>query len=124
MTVAILGASPKPERYAYKAFRMLQDYHHKVVPVHPALKELEGIPVSPSLDDITEEIHTLTVYVGPRFIGEEIDRIVRLKPGRVILNPGTESPELMAALDQAGIPYLKACTLVMLRTGQFEPGAA
>jgi hypothetical protein len=124
MTVAILGASPKPERYAYKAFRMLQDYHHKVVPVHPTLKELEGIPVSPSLDDITEEIHTLTVYVGPRFIGEEIDRIVRLKPGRVILNPGTESPELMAALDQVGIPYLKACTLVMLRTGQFDTSAA
>jgi hypothetical protein len=42
-----------------------------------------------------------------------------MKPGRVIFNPGTENPELMEMLDAAGIPYLEACTLVMLRAGQF-----
>lgn len=119
MKVAILGASKKPERYAYKAFKMLQNHDHQVIPVHPTLGELEGVPVSSSLENIDEPVDTLTVYVGPRFIGEEINKIVNLKPGRVILNPGTESPELMNALDKAEIPYLKACTLVMLSTDQF-----
>jgi len=45
--------------------------------------------------------------------------IISLKPGRVIFNPGTENPELMERLDAANIPYLQACTLVMLRAGQF-----
>jgi len=119
MKVAVLGASKKPERYAYKAFKMLTNHNHQVIPVHPTLEDLEGVPVSSSLDNIKEPVDTLTVYVGPKYIGEEIDKIVNLKPARVILNPGTESPELMNALDKAEIPYLKACTLVMLSTNQF-----
>jgi hypothetical protein len=37
----------------------------------------------------------------------------------VILNPGAESRELERALHDARIPYEHACTLVLLRTGQF-----
>jgi hypothetical protein len=44
---------------------------------------------------------------------------VALNPRRVIFNPGTESAPLQQALDEAGIEWLEACTLVMLRTGQF-----
>ncbi|PKN32809.1 MAG: CoA-binding protein, partial [Deltaproteobacteria bacterium HGW-Deltaproteobacteria-20] len=47
------------------------------------------------------------------------DAILALRPGRVILNPGTESAALEQALTEAGIPWAHACTLVMLRTGQF-----
>ena len=38
---------------------------------------------------------------------------------RVIFNPGTENGELEAALRAAGIESEEACTLVLLRTGQF-----
>jgi hypothetical protein len=48
-----------------------------------------------------------------------IEDILELKPGRVICNPGTESKELQEKLDAAGIPWLEACTLVMLRLGNF-----
>lgn len=123
MTVAILGASKKAERYSNRAFHMLRDNGHDVIPVHPVLGELEGVPVAASLTEIDRPVHTLTVYVGPRHIGPEIDAILALRPERVILNPGTESPELMAALDKAGISYLEACTLVLLSTGQFETAA-
>jgi len=118
--VAILGASQKTERYSYKALHMLLDHGHNVYPVHPVLKDIEGHPVYPSLSAIPDKIDTLTLYVGPRWIDPMIDEILALKPGRVILNPGTESPPLQAALDKVGIPYLEACTLVLLRTGQFS----
>jgi len=42
-----------------------------------------------------------------------------LGPGRVTLNPGTESRALKLTLKDAGIPYEHAYTLVLLRTGQF-----
>jgi len=118
--VAILGASQKTERYSYKALHMLLDHGHNVYPVHPVLKDIEGHPVYPSLSAIPDKIDTLTLYVGPRWIDPMIDEILALKPGRVILNPGTESPPLQAALVKVGIPYLEACTLVLLRTGQFS----
>lgn len=118
-SVAILGASNKAERYSYKALNMLMENGHDVFPVHPVLESINEQRVYPSLKDIDSEINTLTVYVGPKWITPIIPEIVSLKPGRVILNPGTESEELKTALDEAGIPYLEACTLVLLRTGQF-----
>ena len=71
------------------------------------------------LSTIHERVHTLTLYVGPeRSRGLAAD-ILRLNPGRVILNPGTESDELETQLRARHIECLHACTLVMLRTGQF-----
>lgn len=117
--VALLGATPKKERYAYKAFTQLQAKGHTVFPVRPGMVELEGIPVYPKLTDIPEKVDTLTVYVGPSRIEPLIEDILALKPGRVILNPGTEAAPLKEALEKAEIPYLEACTLVMLSTNQF-----
>ncbi|NLI29998.1 MAG: CoA-binding protein, partial [Nitrospiraceae bacterium] len=45
--------------------------------------------------------------------------ILRIKPFRVIFNPGTENPAAYGPLRSAGIEPLEACTLVMLSTGQF-----
>ncbi|NLW80969.1 MAG: CoA-binding protein [Desulfovibrionales bacterium] len=118
-TVAVLGASHKPERYSNQAVRMLREYGHQVIPVTPGRKDIEDLPVAPSLADIDRTVDTLTVYVGPERSAQLQDAIIALKPGRVILNPGTESPELEQALTHAGIPWQHACTLVLLRTGQF-----
>lgn len=118
-TVAVLGASHKPERYSNQAVRMLKDYGHRVIPVTPGRAVIEDLPVTPDLDGIDEGVDTLTLYVGPERSAQLQDSILALRPGRVILNPGTESPALEQALDEAGIPWQHACTLVMLRTGQF-----
>ena len=118
-TVAVLGASHKPERYSNQAVRMLKEHGHSVIPVTPGRTVIEELPVVPSLDAIDQKIDTLTLYVGPERSAQMQDAILALKPGRVILNPGTESPDLEKALTEAGIPWEHACTLVMLRTGQF-----
>lgn len=117
--VAILGASNKPERYALKAQKMLMAAGHRVIPVTPAIRQIEGVATVPALASITSPIDTLTVYVGSERLVGLIDDIVQLCPGRVILNPGTESAELEAALSANQIPFEHACTLVLLKTGQF-----
>lgn len=119
-TVAILGASEKADRYANKAFHMLREYGHRPVPVSPKLKDLEGIPVVASLLEIKEPIDTLTMYVGAERSEKMIPDILKLKPKRVIFNPGSESSKLQKALEENGIEAIEACTLVMLRTNQFE----
>jgi predicted CoA-binding protein len=118
-TVVVLGASDKRERYSNRAVRLLKSEGYRPVPVHPTLTDIQGIPVRHGLGDITEKVDTLTVYLSPEKCLPFIGDIVAMKPGRVILNPGTESSELEARLTHAGIPILKACTLVMLSTGQF-----
>jgi predicted CoA-binding protein len=71
------------------------------------------------LGEIRGTVDTLTLYIGPERSALVAADIVRLRPKRVIFNPGTESAELEAHLDAAGIPHEQACTLVLLRSGQF-----
>ena len=118
-TVAVLGASNNPDRYSNMAVRRLRDAGHRVIPVNPALDEIEGLAVAKSLGDIKDPVDTLTLYVGPQRSTPMIADILHLAPNRVIFNPGTESEELAATLDQANIPHVEACTLVLLQTGQF-----
>lgn len=117
--VAVLGASPKEERYSYKAVKMLDEYGHHPIPVHPSGHEVLGRISLKSLDDLADPIDTLTMYVGAKISDGELDRILKLNPRRVIFNPGAENPGLEEKLRAAGIEVVEACTLVMLRTEQF-----
>lgn len=47
------------------------------------------------------------------------ERVVKADPGRVILNPGFESTFLEEELRASNIGVLRACTPVLLKTGQF-----
>ncbi len=119
MRVVVLGASDKPDRYAYLALKRLVAAGHEPVPVNPSLDSIEGIPVVKRLADVPLPVDTVTVYVGPERFVPMIDGILALKPRRVIANPGTETRELAERAAGAGIEYLEACTLVLLGTGQF-----
>jgi uncharacterized protein len=119
-TVAVLGASAKRDRYSNQAVRLLKEHGYKVIPVHQTLSVIEDLPVANRLDAIAEPVDTLSMYVGPERSRLMADEIVALNPKRVIFNPGTESPELETRLDKACIRWLNACTLLLLRSGQFD----
>lgn len=120
MNVAILGASQNPSRYSNMAQKSLMESGYSVIPVSPRYSEVMGIPTLNSVSDISEPVHTLTIYVGADKLIQMADEIVQLHPGRVIFNPGTESVGVESTLQRAGIETEQACTLVLLRTGQFE----
>lgn len=117
--VVILGASTKAERYSNRAQRMLMEAGYPVVPVHPKIATVEGVPVTPDLGAVDGPVHTLTLYVGPERSAPMTDAILKLQPRRVIFNPGTESDDLEARLAAQGAECVRGCTLVMLRTRQF-----
>ena len=118
-TVAILGASPKPNRYAYKAFRMLRDHGHRAIPINPAFEDILGEKCYPKIADAPQPLDTVTMYLGEARSNPLIDEIIAAKPRRIIMNPGAENPALAAKAEEAGIEVVEGCTLVMLQTGQF-----
>lgn len=117
--VAIIGASSKEDRYAHRAQQLLMEKGYPVLPVSRRESEILGVRTCASINDIRQPVDTVTLYVGPRHQQDLISQIVTLKPKRVIFNPGTENAEAFAAFEEAGIEYEEACTLVLLRTGQF-----
>lgn len=118
-TVAVLGASPKPDRYGYKAMQMLRQHGHRAVPVNPAFAEVLGETCYKTLAEVPETIDTLTIYLGKQRSDPLIDEIVAAKPRRIIMNPGAENGDLAKKAEAAGIEVDYACTLVLLQTGQF-----
>ena len=119
MNTAVLGASNKPDRYSYKAVRLLREKGHAPYPVHPILAQIEGIPVYPSLRAIRDPIDTVTVYLSARNQETIAEDILQSGVRRVIFNPGAENHALAETLKKHGIEAIEACTLVMLTTGQF-----
>lgn len=119
MNVAVIGASDKPHRYSYQAVKLLKEKGHTVFPVHQRVREVDGIPVYPSIKDIQETIDTVTMYVGAAISNVIARDLLDKAPARIIFNPGAENADLADQAGLQGIATVNACTLVMLRTGQF-----
>lgn len=116
----IVGATPNPSRYAFLAANMLSEYNHETVLLGIKKGEVAGnkilnIREKPAL----ENIHTISLYIGPHRQPEWYDYLLRLKPKRIIFNPGTENEEFQNRAEQQGVEVLEACTLVMLRSRQY-----
>ena len=114
----VLGASPKEDRYSFKAAQLLQSYGHTVIPVGLKEGSIEGIDIQTAWPS-PGSVHTLTIYLHPDNQKQLLPKIIELQPKRVIFNPGAENPSLESALKELGIKTVKACTLVLLRTGAY-----
>jgi len=117
--VAILGASSKPDRYAFKAQSDLMKHGKTVFPVSLKGEAVLDTPGYRSLSEISEPIDTITLYMGAMRWTPIIEEIIAANPRRVILNPGTESEEGAARLVEEGIEVVEGCTLVMLAAGTY-----
>lgn len=114
----VLGASTKPERYAYKCIKMLRDKGFDTVAVGLRKGEVAGVSIETE-KKFFEDIHTVAIYISARNLKDYEEYIISLKPERVIFPPGTENPEYEQKLTEAGIFNERACPLVMLSIGNY-----
>lgn len=117
-TTLVIGASSKEERYSFKAITRLREKGHKVYAQALKSGQIEDV-VFDTEQKVYEDIHSVTLYIGPAHQKELEKYITKLNPKRVIFNPGTENPSLEKALQEKGIEVLEACTLVLLSTNQY-----
>jgi hypothetical protein len=117
--VAVVGASPKADRYSYQAMILLEESGHIPIPITPTGTEILGKKVYRSLCAVHDRIDTVTLYLRPSRQAPVLEDAIRMKPSRIIFNPGTENPAEYDRLRSAGIDVIEACTLILLRTGRF-----
>lgn len=114
----VLGASTKPDRYAFKAITMLVEKGHSVVAIGQQMGEVAGISIKTKNIPL-KNIDTVTLYLNPIRQRDYYNYIIETKPKRVVFNPGTENPELYQLLKSNNIEVEVACTLVLLATNQY-----
>ncbi len=120
LSVAIIGASHKPQRYSYKAQVMLMEQGHRVFPVSGNGRTILDVPGYTSVKEITQPVDTITLYLNAQRHEPIKQDILAINPRRIIFNPGTESSQLIEFYQSHDIDTLEACTLVMIQTGMFE----
>jgi predicted CoA-binding protein len=114
----VLGASTKPDRYAFKAINMLVEKGYSVLAIGQNAGEVAGISIRTKKIPL-KNIDTITLYLNPVRQRDYYNYIIETKPKRVIFNPGTENPEFYQLLKANGIKVEEACTLVLLTTNQY-----
>jgi uncharacterized protein len=114
----VLGASNNPERYSYLAVHRLRSQGHPVVAIGKKNVTVGDVVVNTG-QELYKEIDTVTMYLGAQHQDEYYDYLLKLKPKRIIFNPGAENKELAELAESNGIQAVEACTLVLLSTGQF-----
>lgn len=114
----VLGASENQDRYSNRAIKDLQFYQHPVYAIGAKTGMVGSTPIHTELI-YPSELDTITLYLSAERQKPYYNYITALKPRRIIFNPGTENEELQILAQEAGIETLEACTLVMLRTGQY-----
>lgn len=119
MKVLVFGASLKNIRYSNIALKMLVEYEHDVVAVGGREGTVAGIDILTGHPDL-DNIDTITLYMGPSRLKDHYEYLLGLSPKRIIFNPGTENIEFEKMCIDRGIYAQRACTLVLLRTEQFD----
>ena len=114
----VIGASEKEERYSNMAVKLLTSYQHQVYAIGNKQGIIGNVPIQTGKPDL-KNVDTVTLYLNEKLQKEHYDYILSLQPKRIIFNPGTENDELIALAEEHHINAIVACTLVLLKTGQY-----
>jgi hypothetical protein len=117
-TTLVMGATPNPARYAYIAIHRLRSYGHPVIAFGKETGKVADVEIENEWDP-DWQVDTITLYMNPMNQQPFLDKMIELKPKRVIFNPGTENPAFIRELKTYGIEAEIACTLVMLSIGNY-----
>jgi uncharacterized protein len=116
-TIALVGASPKPERPSNQVMRYLLDAGYRVIPVRPAnCDEVHGVPCVTSLAEIGEPIDLVDVFRRPDAVPAHAREAVEAGAQALWLQVGIESAEARRIAEDEGLDYVEnACTKVVHR---------
>ncbi len=120
MKTVVIGASPNPHRYAHRVTEMLVEAGFETIPLGIRSGEIAGVKiVDLKTQPAVQDVHTVTLYLGPDRQPPYYQYILSLNPQRIIFNPGTENADFQALAAEKGIETEYACTLVMLTVNTY-----
>ena len=110
--VVVLGASADRAKFGNKAVRAYAQRGFKVYPVNPNELVIEGHTVFKGLRDVPVRPDLVSVYLPPPKLLKLLPEIAARGCDELWLNPGTESPEVLAEAERLGLNVIQACSIV------------
>lgn len=117
-TVAVLGASTNPEKYGNRAVREFAAKGYEVYPVNPRAEQVEGLDCHPDIAAVPGAADVVSAYLPPALLLKVLPDVAKAGCGELWLNPGTDTPEVIAAAEELGLNPVVGCSLVALVSGR------
>ena len=86
--IAIVGASPNPERDSFKVMKFLLDQGYKIFPVNPKEKDILGIRCYPNLTSIKERIDMVDMFRAKEFIFDLTKEAIEINTNVIWMQEG------------------------------------
>jgi predicted CoA-binding protein len=115
-TVAVVGATDNPSKYGYVIYRDLKRKGYRVFAVNPRRPTVDSDAAFKDLESLPEKPTIVNIVVPPPVAASVLEESLKLGLMNVWLQPGAESPENLAFLQEKGFNYLaNACIMVESR---------
>jgi hypothetical protein len=104
-TIALIGASDRPDRPSYNVMRVLQDWGYRVLPVNPQItgEHVHGEYVWRELAQIGEPIDMVDIFRRPIAAGEAVEEAIAAGAKSVWLQIGVINHEAAVRAEAAGL---------------------
>ena len=104
-TIAMIGASDRPDRPSWGVMKFLQNHGYRVLPVNPQItgEHIHGEYVWRELSQIGEPIDLVDIFRRPQAAGEAVDEAIRAGARAVWLQIGVINEEAAARAEAAGL---------------------
>ena len=104
-TIAMIGASDRPDRPSWGVMKFLQDWGYRVIPVNPQItgEHVHGEYVWRELSQIGEPIDMVDIFRRPLAAGEAVDEAIAAGAKSVWLQIGVINEAAAARAEAAGL---------------------
>ena len=129
-TIAMVGASDRPDRPSYGVMQFLQSHGYRVIPVNPQItgEHVHGEFVWRELAQIGEPIDIVDIFRRPQAAGEAVDQAIAAGAKAVWLQLGIVNEEAAERAEQAGLKVVMdhciKIEIMRLRIPKIEPATA
>jgi predicted CoA-binding protein len=104
-TIAMIGASDRPDRPSYGVMKFLQAHGYRVIPVNPTItgEQVHGEYVWRELSQVGVPIDIVDVFRRPDAAGDAVDQAIAAGAKTVWMQLGVINEEAAARAEAAGL---------------------
>jgi len=104
-TIAMVGASDRPDRPSYGVMKFLQGHGYRVLPVNPQItgEHVHGEFVWRELAQIGEPIDIVDIFRRPEAAGEAVDQAIFAGAKAVWMQLGVVNEDAAKRAEEAGL---------------------
>ncbi|AHE57372.1 CoA-binding protein [Sphingomonas sanxanigenens] len=117
-TIAMIGASDRPDRPSYGVMKVLQDHGYRVIPVNPQItgEHVHGEFVWRALSQLGDPIDLVDIFRNSAAAGDAVDQAIAAGAKAVWMQLGVINEDAAVRAEAAGLKVvMDRCPAIELR---------